>query len=152
MPPMRAVWANRLGKRLSTTKNPADLAVRGIPPLCEQALNRSLLADRDVNVLGLGFLGLRKRDGQNAVLVGGRGFVHGHRSRERNGALEAAEEPLGAIHLGVLVLGFALALARNAQAVVVERNFNVFLLHARQLGLDDELVLLLVHVERGSPA
>src|SRR5512146_620044 len=101
------------------------------------------LAYVHIDVFRLGFLGFGQRDGQHAVLVMGFHLLGRHRRRQRYRPLEPAKEAFRTIDLSVLELLFALALARDAQAAFMERQVNVFLLHAGQFHPHIEVVIVL---------
>ena len=117
-----------------------------------QPVSNPALTHVNVYVFRLGFLGLGQRDGQDAIFVLRLHLVCGNRRRQRHRPLEASEEPLRPVDFGVFVFLLALALARNAQAALVERYINLLALHPGQFHLHIQVVLILAEVERRVPA
>src|SRR6266508_5701116 len=135
------VWlslASRLQRRRGEARHPA----RGA---CVR------LQHVDLDLLGFELLGLGEADGQHPVTVRGLDLVGLHRNRQRERALEFPEPPLVAIH--VVLLGFLapLPLSLQGEHVPGDREMDVLLVQAGQLGGQNELVLRLVYVDGGRP-
>src|SRR5581483_2925517 len=90
------------------------------------------LLDRELASGGL--LLAAERELENAVLVLGRARALVELDRQGEAAIQVAVEALGAQHpLAILLLGLALRLRGDRDLVALDRDVNVFLLHARNL-------------------
>src|ERR1043166_1269668 len=98
------------------------------------------------------FLCFRQRHREDAVLVGSLDFTGVHRNRQRERSLEFSEEPFRSISFSFLPFLLFLPLARERQHIPVERDFDVFLLHAGNFGLEYQVVAILVKIHRWQPA
>jgi hypothetical protein len=81
--------------------------------------------------------------GMDAVLV--------HALRQRHAPAERTVAPLPHVVAGPLALLLGLALAGDGQHPVVDRDVNVLELDPGKLGPDDDVPVLVQHVERRSP-
>src|ERR1700757_865095 len=108
-----------------------------------------LLINGNLDLLRLGFFSLRQDNFQDTVLISCFHFIAVDARRQRNAALEATEETL--VSVAFLSFLLLLPLSRNGQNAVVERQLDVLLLKARQLGDHTKLVLVLVYIQGRSP-
>src|SRR6185503_19607407 len=112
----------------------------------------SSLLSAYVDLLWFGFFGFRQRHRQNAVLVGRANFPGVHRRWQRNAALEAAHETFHAMALGLFIILLELALARQGENTLVQRDVDLVLLHAWDFRADEHIVLVFVKVDGRNPA
>lgn len=107
---------------------------------------------RDSDFLGRGIRALEQADLEYAVFETGLGVVVFDSGRKWDRAGEGAIAALANTGVALLVLLGLLVLARNDEAVVADVNVHVFLGNARQLGMDDELLVCLVDINYGNVA
>src|SRR5687767_2827060 len=100
----------------------------------------NLRCDVDFDLLRLGFFTKGKLDAEHAVFVLGFDPVRIDRVRQRERTSERAVAPLDPVELFVLDRLLGLLLAANRQREVLDRDVEVFLAHARNLGFDHQLV------------
>src|SRR6201993_1856882 len=105
--------------------------------------NCTPLTNGNFDLLRLGLFSLRQHNLQDTVLISCFHFVAVDAGRQRNAALEATEETF--VSVPFLALLLLLSLSRNGQNAVVERQLDVLLLKAGQLGDYSKLVLVLVY-------
>src|SRR5262249_570071 len=111
----------------------------------------SALADLDLDLSGLHFLDLREPDLEDAIPVGGANLVRLHRDRQLDVPLEGARPSLDPVIVLFAHLAVGTALAAQRQDLADDGETNILFLHSRELDRHDELILRLVHIERGSP-
>src|ERR671912_778512 len=105
----------------------------------------------DLDAARLHFLALLEHDAEHAVLVLGGRVLGRHGLREREGAGEAAVGALDAVVVVRLFLLLEAALAAQRQHVVLDRQLEVFAVHAGQFGFEHDLVFVLVDVHARRP-
>src|SRR5580698_4880466 len=128
-----------------------DTSSRGeITLRCRLRFDRLAAADRNLNLLRLGFGALLEFDLQNTGVVAGLHVLRIDRVGNCEGAIEAAVTAIDAVEVLFLLLFFELALAADSQRVVFDAYVEVFLLHARHFELEDDFVFILINVHRGS--
>src|ERR1700688_2774041 len=109
-----------------------------------------LVGGVDLNLLRLCFLHLRQRHGQDSIPISRAHFIGVDASRQRDAAAELTDITLGAF--GLLAVGtFALAFAADGQRSVVQRDFDVLLAHTGQFTQRDDIVVVLIKIERRRP-
>src|SRR5579883_1527155 len=111
--------------------------------------NRLGRANADFNLLRLGFGTLLKLDSQHTRIIAGLHAFRIDRIRHGERPEEAAVTALNAVEVLFLLLFLKFALAANGQRVVFHLNVEIVLLHARDLKLEDNFVLILINVHRG---
>src|ERR1700739_1860211 len=113
--------------------------------------NFTLLTNGDFDLLRLGLFSLRQHNLQDAILISGFHFVAVDAGRQRDATLEATEETFVSVPFLTLLL-LLLPLSRNGQNAVMERQVDVLLLKAGQLGDHSKLVFVLVYIQSRSPS
>src|SRR5207249_3550804 len=110
------------------------------------------LADVDLDRLGLHFLRLRQLDLEYPVTIGRLHLLRLYGHRQPHAALELPVDSLDVA--SVLALGVASerTLTLHGQQVLGDRQRHVLVLDPRQLELEHEVVLGLVHVDSRRPA
>src|SRR6185369_2384770 len=106
---------------------PGPATIAG-PAACSMNLDRALAAaaaDLNLDLPGLGLLGLGNPDLQHAVLVRRAHFVGLHRLAELEAALEGAVGALHVMPLHVLRFRALAALAAHGQGVLEHRDLHV---------------------------
>src|ERR1700693_1212295 len=104
----------------------------------------------DLNLLRLCFLHLRQRHGQDSIPISRAHFIGVDTGRQRDAAAELTDITLGAFSL--LAVGtFALAFAADCQRSVVQGDFDVLLAHTGQFNQGDNIVVILIKIERRRP-
>src|SRR3954454_18074253 len=133
---------------------------RSLRPGCRASLDRGGLAvavavavavPRNLDPARLALLGLRDRHLEDAVVEGGPDLVGIDTVGQRQRAAELAERALEPEEALFLALVLCLPLARDRQRAVVELDRDVLLLHARQIRLEQVVVVGLDQVHLGNP-
>src|SRR5439155_14226898 len=88
---------------------------------------------------------------QDSILIGRADFVRIHSDWQGNASTEFADITLCAFGL-LAVRSFAPSLAADRQRPVVQGNFDVFPGHSGQFDDGDDVVIVLVEIERRRPA
>src|SRR5947209_10370872 len=101
---------------------------------------------------GFDLFTLWQRNAQHAVAVLGYGAFGVDRLRQRERARERAVRALYAVVVVRIVLFLESALAAQRDDVVLYAQIKVFSFHARQLGFEHNLILVLVDVHAGVPS
>src|SRR5208337_2517128 len=112
------------------------------------ALDALLAAYTDLDLLGLGFGPLRQPDVQHAIVIAGVDVFGVDCVRQRERADKAAIAALDATEVLFLLFLLELALARNAQSVVLDLDVKVFLVDSGHFQPQLDAVLVLVNVHR----
>src|SRR5581483_10238888 len=107
-----------------------------------------LLAGFELDLLRLHLRLLRHRQREHAVAQLGLHVIRVDPFGQREAAREGAEAALVGVVGVVLLALFGFALAGHGQAIAVERDVEIVLLHARQIGFEEIRVLGLAHFER----
>jgi hypothetical protein len=102
--------------------------------------------DADLDLLRLGLFRLRERDVQHAVAERRRHLAGVHARGQLQRPRELARDPFPVIEVGVLLLDLVTAFTFDGEIRVMDRDGDVVLRHARQVHLDEEIVLLFDHV------
>ena len=106
----------------------------------------------DLDAARLALLGLRDRHLEHAAVEVRADRVGVDALGQRQRAAEAAERALDAVPAALALLVLGLALAADRQRVVADLDRDVALGQARQVGLEDEVVVGLDQVHRRNPA
>jgi hypothetical protein len=129
----------------------ADSRPRICDHLCLSVDKNTFLLHFDGDLPRLDLLGLGDADGQHAVLVAGLGLSGLDLGGQADDVLELAVGALDPVVGLVLGLLLVLALARDRQHVGRDLDLDVVLGHARDLGLDHQLLLGLLDVHQRRP-
>jgi len=107
----------------------------------------------DANLLAIhAFSSLGDPHLENPIAEVGLDVIDLHVLGEPEGAAEMAEAALAEVILVGILLLLLLALAADRQKIVIQLDVDVFLLHARQLAIQEQFLVALANVEEGSPA
>ena len=107
-------------------------------------------ADLYLDLFRLCLFGLRHRDGEHAITVGGPDAICLDLAGELERASEGAVDPLDAVRGTRLRLGVLPPLAANRQTTVAYGDVQIVSIDTGQIGGDDVLVAALGDIDRRS--
>src|SRR5918996_4428647 len=145
--PASLAWlrSGRCSQRMRWRRGAGRCPPRGVPS------RLGGLAALELNPLRLYLGPLRKRQRQHAILELRTHVLRVDSIWQREGPGERAVVSLiGEVPL-VLVPPLVVALSGDAEAVAGERHFQILFFQAWHIGLEDERVARLLHLERGNP-
>src|SRR5712675_2447946 len=113
---------------------------------------QSFLSIPNFDLPRFGFCALSQSDLQNALVIAGFYFFRVHGVRELESAYERTVAALNAMEILFLLFFFKLALALDGQSVVFHADVYVLIVQAGNFQLQDQVLLVLVNVDRGNKA
>src|SRR6185369_5341972 len=108
-------------------------------------------ASGHLNATGLRLFSFRQRHAQHAVVVFGGCSLSGNCLRQSERTCESAIRAFDSMVVVSLIRLFKLALTAEGNDIVLNREIEIFLFHSRKLGLEHDLVLVLIDVNAGRP-
>src|SRR5215208_6939975 len=102
--------------------------------------------------MGLGALGLPECQAEHAVLVDRLDSIRVDALGQPHAPAKATQPVLADQVVAFLAFLLAPRLTLDGEHALLDGDVDVLGFHARQRRLDDELVALLIHVQRGPPA
>src|SRR6185369_692123 len=104
-----------------------------------------------LNATGLRLFSFRQRHAQHAVVVLSGCTLGGNCLRQSEGTGEGAIRAFDSMVVVSLIRLLKLALTAEGNDIVLNREIEIFLVHSRELGLKDDMVLILIDVDTGRP-
>src|SRR5687768_11228694 len=127
------------------------LALAGLGSRLDCFLSAAAFHSLDFDPASLGLLAFRQRHAQDAVVIFGRRALCGNSLRKSERPGKRAIRALDSMVAVSLIRLLKCSLTTQSDHVVFDREVKVFLFHAGEFGFENDLILVLIDVDAGSP-